>query len=57
MLPEMDLRGRRGNARRIPLSEVHLHFEVRTTEFPAGKLSGRIDPGEIFVYRIYSSHA
>ena len=54
---EIALTGRSGNAQRIPLSEAHLHFEVRTTEFPAGKLSGWIDPGEIFGYRIYSSHA
>ena len=51
--------GRSGNAGTIPLSESHLHFEVRTTEFPLGHkapLTGRVDPGEIFGYEIYSSH-
>jgi murein DD-endopeptidase MepM/ murein hydrolase activator NlpD len=48
--------GMSGNARTIPLPEAHLHFEVRIVEFPAGGLSGRVDPGEILGYRFYSSH-
>jgi murein DD-endopeptidase MepM/ murein hydrolase activator NlpD len=46
--------GRTGNANQIPLSEAHLHFEIRTKESPGHKLDGRIDPGEVFGYHIYS---
>lgn len=55
---EIALTGRSG-AQSLPLSEAHLHFEVRTVEFPprlGGPLFGRIDPGEIFGYTVYSSH-
>jgi murein DD-endopeptidase MepM/ murein hydrolase activator NlpD len=53
------LTGRSGNAQNIPLGESHLHFEIRTAEFPYGgaPLTGRIDPGEILGYQLYSSHA
>lgn len=54
--------GMSGNARHIPFDEAHLHFEVRKQEFPwsgpkghRNPLAGRIDPGEIFGYQIYSS--
>jgi murein DD-endopeptidase MepM/ murein hydrolase activator NlpD len=53
------LTGRSGNAQNIPVAESHLHFEIRTTEFPygGGPLTGRIDPGELLGYQFYSSHA
>jgi murein DD-endopeptidase MepM/ murein hydrolase activator NlpD len=51
------LTGRSGNASKIPISEAHLHFEIRTVESPGHGLAGRIDPGEIFGYEIYSSAA
>ena len=47
--------GRSGNARGIPADESHLHFEIRTLRHPGRGLKGRIDPGEIFGYGIYSS--
>ena len=58
------LTGMSGNARGIPLREAHLHFEIRTVEFPHSgppghrhPLAGRVDPGELLGYQVYSSHA
>ena len=47
--------GMSGNAEGIPTGEAHLHFEIRTIENPPLGLVGRIDPGDIFGYGIYSS--
>lgn len=53
--------GRSGNAQEIPLAESHLHFEIRTKEVPSSPsllgtgLNGRIDPGQVLGYEIYSS--
>jgi len=53
--------GRSGNAQKIPLAESHLHFEIRTKEVPSfpsllGRgLDGRIDPGQVIGYEVYSS--
>jgi murein DD-endopeptidase MepM/ murein hydrolase activator NlpD len=53
--------GMSGNAKDIPLREAHLHFEIRTKEVPTSPsllgpgLHGRIDPGEVLGYEIYSS--
>lgn len=47
--------GMSGNAAGIPIEEAHLHFEVRTIENPGLGLVGRVDPGEIFGYGVYSS--
>ena len=51
------LTGRSGNASKIPASEAHLHFEIRTVENPSHGLHGRIDPGDVLGYEIYSSGA
>jgi murein DD-endopeptidase MepM/ murein hydrolase activator NlpD len=55
--------GMSGNARHIHHDEAHLHFEIRKKEFPwsgprghRDPLAGRLDPGEIFGYGVYSSH-
>lgn len=50
------LTGKTGNARGLADSEAHLHFEIRTVEHPHHGLVGRIDPGEILGYGVYSSH-
>jgi murein DD-endopeptidase MepM/ murein hydrolase activator NlpD len=47
--------GMSGNAAGIPMNEAHLHFEIRTIENPTTGLVGRIDPGEILGYQVYSS--
>jgi len=52
--------GRTGNARKIPLAEAHLHFEIRLVEYlpkikGGNPLLGRIDPGEVLGYGVYSS--
>jgi murein DD-endopeptidase MepM/ murein hydrolase activator NlpD len=50
--------GRSGNAQTLRMSESHLHFEIRAGEFPyepGSQLAGRIDPGEILGYSVYSS--
>jgi murein DD-endopeptidase MepM/ murein hydrolase activator NlpD len=47
--------GMSGNAAGIPAAEAHLHFEIRQSESVAGGLSGRLDPGEVFGYGLYSS--
>ena len=50
------LTGRSGNAGgKTPISEAHLHFEIRTVENPGTGLPGRIDPGNILGYQVYSS--
>jgi murein DD-endopeptidase MepM/ murein hydrolase activator NlpD len=48
--------GMTGNARTIPHSEAHLHFEIRTIAHPAphSGLHGRIDPGAVLGYSVYS---
>jgi murein DD-endopeptidase MepM/ murein hydrolase activator NlpD len=46
--------GRTGNAVGIPHDESHLHFEIRTMEHPALGLHGRVDPGEVLGYEVYS---
>jgi murein DD-endopeptidase MepM/ murein hydrolase activator NlpD len=51
------LTGMSGNANGIPLSEAHLHFEVRTMAAPHSGLHGRIDPGEVLGYSVYSCSA
>lgn len=49
--------GTTGNARGIPRSEAHLHFEIRTKAAPASGLHDRIDPGEVLGYSVYSCSA
>ena len=49
--------GMTGNARRIPVSEAHLHFEIRTKAVPHSGLHDRIDPGAVLGYSIYSCSA
>lgn len=46
--------GMSGNAVGIPAAEAHLHFEIRIHEIPASGLAGRVDPGEVFGYGVYS---
>jgi murein DD-endopeptidase MepM/ murein hydrolase activator NlpD len=48
--------GRTGNARKIPVAESHLHFEVRTVSNPGAHsgIHGRVDPGEVLGYTVYS---
>jgi murein DD-endopeptidase MepM/ murein hydrolase activator NlpD len=51
--------GMSGNAswpKPIPVKEAHLHFEIRTQKFPKSHdpLACRVDPGELFGYKIYS---
>lgn len=48
--------GMTGNAQGIPLSESHLHFEIRTKQRPPNHsgLHDRIDPGEVLRYSVYS---
>jgi murein DD-endopeptidase MepM/ murein hydrolase activator NlpD len=48
------LTGRSGNASKIPEHEAHLHFEIRTIPNPGHGLPGRIDPGQILGYGVYS---
>lgn len=40
--------GKSGNARNLPASEDHLHFELRTTKAPGLGLAGRVSPREAF---------
>jgi murein DD-endopeptidase MepM/ murein hydrolase activator NlpD len=48
--------GMTGNARTLPVSEAHLHFEIRTIRNPGGHsgILGRIDPGQILGYSVYT---
>jgi len=48
--------GMTGNARTIPLSEAHVHFEIRTVSNPGphSGTHGRVDPGEVLGYSVYS---
>ncbi len=48
--------GMTGNARTIPFSEAHLHFEIRTVAQPPSHSGthGRIDPGQVLGFSIYS---
>lgn len=48
--------GRTGNARKLKArADEHLHFELRNwIEKPGKGLAGRIDPGEILGYAVYS---
>jgi murein DD-endopeptidase MepM/ murein hydrolase activator NlpD len=46
--------GMTGNASKIPVSEAHLHFEIRTKAIAGQGLDNRIDPGEVFGYEFYS---
>lgn len=48
--------GRTGNAKDLPKSQEHLHFEIRMLLPRPGKgLSGRIDPGEVLGYEVYGT--
>lgn len=47
--------GMSGNAAGIPAEEAHLHFEIRQSDNVGSGLSGRLDPGEVFGYGLYSS--
>lgn len=40
--------GNSGNARNLPSSEEHLHFEIRTTLSPGPGLAGRVSPLKIY---------
>ncbi|MFY9854918.1 MAG: M23 family metallopeptidase [Terracidiphilus sp.] len=48
--------GMTGNARTIPVSEAHLHFEIRTVALPGphSGIHGRIDPGQVLGFAVYS---
>jgi murein DD-endopeptidase MepM/ murein hydrolase activator NlpD len=47
--------GKTGNASSLPAADDHLHFEIRS-RFDAGTgLGGRVDPGTLLGYQIYSS--
>lgn len=47
--------GQTGNASGQCEADAHLHFEIRLVPRPGLGLAGRIDPGEILGYEIYSS--
>jgi murein DD-endopeptidase MepM/ murein hydrolase activator NlpD len=47
--------GHSGNASSLSSKERHLHFEVRTVAHPGTGLAGRVDPGMILGYAVYSS--
>jgi murein DD-endopeptidase MepM/ murein hydrolase activator NlpD len=51
--------GMTGNARTIPHSEAHVHFEIRTVSNPGphSGTHGRLDPGEVLGYSVYSCSA
>jgi len=51
--------GMTGNARKIPVPEAHLHFEIRTKASPGNHsgLHDRIDPGDVLGYSVYSCSA
>jgi len=45
---QIGLTGDSGNARGMPASDQHLHFELRTTPAPGLGLTGRISPLRLF---------
>jgi murein DD-endopeptidase MepM/ murein hydrolase activator NlpD len=45
---DIGLVGRTGNAKNLPMSQSHLHFEIRTSPKPPGGLNGRLEPSTIF---------
>lgn len=42
------LTGNTGNARSMTGEDQHLHFEIRTEQFPAKGLGGRVDPADLY---------
>lgn len=49
--------GKTGNARTLKKKdEEHLHFEIRTSPLPGGGLAGRIDPGQVLGFQVYTCH-
>jgi murein DD-endopeptidase MepM/ murein hydrolase activator NlpD len=47
--------GASGNASSLSASEHHLHFEIRTIPNPGLGLAGRVDPGTVLGFGVYSS--
>jgi len=47
--------GKTGNASGLCAIDDHLHFEIRTEQHVGRGLGGRIDPGELLGYEVYSS--
>lgn len=48
--------GKTGNAKNLPQSQEHLHFEIRMLLSRPGKgLTARIDPGEVLGYEVYGT--
>ena len=52
---QVGLTGNTGNASNLSSAEHHLHFEIRTSWETTTGLSGRVDPGELLGYDVYSS--
>jgi murein DD-endopeptidase MepM/ murein hydrolase activator NlpD len=46
--------GTTGNAASFRGDDEHLHFEIRTQRHPGRGLPGRIDPGDVLGYRVYT---
>jgi murein DD-endopeptidase MepM/ murein hydrolase activator NlpD len=46
--------GNTGNASNLPRTQDHLHFEVRSLRQPGKGLGGRLDPGLLLGFGIYS---
>ena len=46
--------GMTGNAKNLPESQAHLHFEIRSTQSPGKGLGGRLDPNKVLDTKFYS---
>jgi murein DD-endopeptidase MepM/ murein hydrolase activator NlpD len=45
-----------GNAKNLPESQAHLHFEYRSEANPGRGLKGRLDPNEVLDTKFYSQN-